>query len=69
MHSFNKYCIDWYDHSSSQTSIFYFNGWTSSVIPYIKETELKKELNCIFQENYPDIPSSFTLMIDEENDD
>ena len=27
---------------------------------YIKETQLKRELNSIFQNNYPDIPKDFT---------
>ena len=30
------------------------------MIPYIKETQLKRELNGIFQNNYPDIPKDFT---------
>ena len=51
-------CICYFQ--SSQTSILFFDSWTSSVIPYIKETQLKKELNSIFQNNYPDIPKDFT---------
>ncbi|KAK8830327.1 hypothetical protein WA577_006014, partial [Blastocystis sp. JDR] len=57
----NIYLDNAYIQQSSQTSIFFFNGWISSVIPYIKETQLKEELNRIFQDNYPDIPKSFTL--------
>ncbi|KAK8796767.1 hypothetical protein WA588_000894 [Blastocystis sp. NMH] len=57
----NIYLDNAYIQQSSQTSILFFDGWTSSVIPYIKETQLKRELNSIFQNNYPDIPKDFTL--------
>ena len=57
----NIYLDNAFIQQPSKASILFFDGWTSSVIPYIKEKQLKKELNEVFQNNYPAIPSSFTF--------
>ena len=59
----NIYLDNAYIQQSSKASILFFDGWTSSVIPYIKETQLKRELNEIFQNTYPAIPASFTYIL------
>ena len=59
----NIYLDNAYIQQPSKASILFFDGWTSSVIPYIKEKQLKNELNEVFQNNYPAIPHSFTYSL------
>lgn len=59
----NIYLDNAFIQQPSKASILFFDGWTSSVIPYIKEKQLKTELNEVFQNNYPDIQSSFTYSL------